>query len=41
MKISPCDTKVFDKGKSIVALDAGSKAAEKWVRLVAKKITLT
>lgn len=37
MELKPCDSKIFKKGKSIAALDAGSNAAEKWVQEVAKK----
>ena len=33
----PCNTEIFKKGKSVVALDARSHAAEKWVKAVAKE----
>lgn len=32
-----CDPKIFKKGKGVCVLDAEDEAAERWVRLVAKK----
>ena len=37
MEPAPCDSKIFKKGVSIVALDAGSEAAEAWVQSIAKE----
>lgn len=35
--LSPCDPKIFKKGQSVAALDAGANEAEEWVRAVAKE----
>lgn len=33
----PCNPKIFEKGKTVVSLDAASNAAEHWVKAVANK----
>ena len=37
MGLPPCNPGIFKNGHSIAALDAGPRAAEKWVRSVARR----